>query len=295
VAVHWLECRPGFSIPRSMDCARFPAYEDFDLEGPALTDIVNVLELGRPPRWAWGAWFNAERRDVPLKMDPGLADRLAMRIYDSKRFVALVPAWRRQLIEWLTEIDDIEDQVSTIAWLAETVLAKFIPIPRSVLTFTSGLKRTLDNAEQLLALGTMSRRSKSEWHSKRREIAAGKRAARGRLAQLVQWFRENWGNLLEAGQATNTWFDVGIVLGPIMGYIEDGLWTAGKKTLDNYLIAADAFMPGFRETYWEHLSAYGEAIDDRWKELYEGAQLITTDTLEKLLADPALGFGAVPE
>lgn len=286
MAVHWIECRPDFWMPRALDCSRFPRYEDWDPELPAWTDIINVQGFGRPPRWAWGAWFAALNADRPLKMDQGLAEQIAVRMYDSKRFITLVPRWRRDLIALLTEIDDIEDQVSTIAWLAETVLAKFIPIPRSILNFSQGLRRLLDGAEQIIALGTMTRARKTELNAKRREIAAAKRGARTQLAKYIDWFRHNWGNLLEAGQATNTWFDVGIVLGPIMGYIEDGLWTAGKKTLDNYLIAADTFMPGFREAYWEQLDLYGQAIDDRWTELYEGATLITTDTIEALMRPP---------
>lgn len=267
-----------------MDCARFPPFADFDPTLPDITDIINIYDYGRPPRWAWAAWYAAERADRPLTLDAGVAENIALRVYDAKRFVALVPAWRRQLIEWITEIDDIEDQVSTIVWLAEIVLAKFIPIPRSVLALGQRTSRLLDDAQKVLGLGSVSRRSKSEWHSKRRELAAAKRGARTRLAQLIIWMKENWGHLLEAGQATNTWFDVGIVLGPIMGYIEDGLWTLAKKTLDNYLIAADALMPGIRESYWEQLSAYGEAIDDRWAELYEQSTLFTTDTIETLMS-----------
>lgn len=292
MATHWSLCQHDFWLPRAMDCARFPPYDDWNPNLPAWTDIINLQGYGRPPRWAWSAWFAAQRADRPLKMDAGLAEQLATRIYDSQRFKHLVPKWRRDLIALLTEIDDIEDQVSTIAWLAETVLAKFIPVPRSVLSFTHKLREVLDGAEHVLALGTMSRRSKSEWHGKRRELAAAKRGARTQLAKYIEWFRLNWGNLLEAGQATNTWFDVGIVLGPIMGWVEDGLWTAGKKSLDNYLIAADVFMPGFREIYWEHLTAYGEAVDDRWAELYDGAVMFTTNTIEQLL-NP--GIAEIPE
>lgn len=269
MAVHWRECQPEFWIPREMDCSRFSAYDQWDPETPDFVDIVNLAGLGRIPKWAWAAWFKAHANDAPLNMDPGLQLELARRVYDSKRFVHVVPQWRRYLIDTLTEIDDIEDQVSTIAWLAEVVLAKVLPIPRSALNFANGLSRKLDDAQAILSLGFTSRSSKASWAGHQREIREAKRGARAKHAQLITWFKENWGNLLEAAQATNTWFDVGIVLGPIVGYVEDGLWTASKKTLDNYLIAAEAFMPGIRDAYWEQLELLGQAVDDRVDEIIE--------------------------
>lgn len=283
MAVNWIDCQPDFQIPAWMDCSRFPPYEAFDLELPDWTDVINIDGYGRPPAWAWGAWFTAQRADKPLKMDRGLAEQIAARVYSSQRMVHTIPAWRRQLIEWVTEIDDLEDQISTVAWLAETVLNKVIPIPRGVLSQVTQLRRMLDTLENTLGLTSLNRASKAEYAAKARELRAGKRRARGGLARLVSWLRENWGNLLEAGQATNTWFDVGIVLGPIMGYIENGLWDLLGRGLDGYLIAADALMPGFRDDYYNSWEEWQLRIDDAWDATFEnieqwGTQSFAGDT-----------------
>lgn len=278
---NWYECQPDFFIPTTLDCSRFPPYEDFDLELPDWTDVINIDGLGRPPSWAWAAWFNAQRRDAPLRIDAGLIEQVAARVYSSQRMVHTIPRWRRQLIEWVTEIDDIEDQISTIAWLAETVLNKIIPIPRGVLSQVTQLRRMLDTLENTLGLTSFSRASKAEFAAKQRELRAAKRGARTGLARTVTWLRENWGNLLEAGQATNTWFDVGIVLGPIMGYLENGLWDLAERGLDGYLIAADALMPGFRDDYYNSWADWQLAIDDAWAATFDTIDEWSTDAFTR--------------
>lgn len=270
--VHWIECQPGFWLPRSIECYQFPLYDDWNPDLPDWTEIVNLAGVGRPPSWAWGAWYTAQKADRPLKIDPGLAHAIAVRSYDSQRFVHIIPAWRRQLIEYVTAVDDIEDQVSTIAWLAETVLNKVIPIPRGVLSNVTQLRKMLDQLESTLSIVPLSRTSKSEYASKQRELRAAKRTARGNLARLASWLRENWGNLLEAGQASNTWFDVGIVLGPIMGYIEGGIWDLASRTIDNYVVAADALLPGFRDDYYASWAEWQQAIDDAWDATFENIE-----------------------
>ncbi len=60
---------------------------------------------------------------------------------------------------------------------------------------------------------------------------------------------------------------MGIVLGPIMGWIEEGMWGLARKTTDNYLIAVDALMPGYRDDFKRNA-----------EELYNAWQIANMDT-----------------
>jgi hypothetical protein len=117
---------------------------------------------------------------------------------------------------------------------------------------------------------TPFRGHKSEYEQCLKEINKAKQQQRERVAGLLDWFKQNWGRLLEAAQATNTWFGVGIVLGPIFAWIEEGLWGLAKKTVDNYLIAADAILPGYREDFWRNASELVRRVDEVWDQTWEG-------------------------
>ena len=95
-----------------------------------------------------------------------------------------------------------------------------------------------------------------------------KRGAREQKAGLLAWFQTNWGRLLEAAQATNTWFDVGIVLGPIMGYIDEGMWGFAQSTADNYNLAIEALYPGYTEERNRIGANIDAAIERSWDETW---------------------------
>jgi len=268
---YWQECHPGFSIPLSMDCGQFPEYTMPDPDLPDITDIIKIRDLlsTSTPRYAWMAWKSAQRNDRKLYLKPDIAEQIAWKNYDQARTIALVPAWRRQMTVWITELDNIEDQLSTILWIIQLLGKKIVPIPPGALGAADDVRVFIDAAEKGLAITGIGRRGKAEWHAARKKLNRDKRRAHSGLAKLTIWLRENHGRLLEAAQATNTWFDVGIVLGPIIGYLEEGLWRLAQATVDNYLVAADVLMPDYSFDFKRTANEYGEAIDKAMIDIVE--------------------------
>ena len=272
MADNWFECRPGFTIPNNVQCSQYAPYDDLDINLPEFGDVIVIGDMFRVPKWAWGTWYDAQRRDVIPKLSPGLLTAIADRTYEAQRYKAMVPEWRRWMVEALTEIDDIEDQVSTVLWMVELVGRKFLPIPRGVLSSANKVRRMLDDASNLLAGVQLSRKSKAEWKARQADIRRQKRKARSKLAKLMIWMKQNYGRLLEAGQATNTWFDVGIVLGPIFAFIEEGVWSLVAKTRDNYLIGVDAFIPGYGDDFRRQVKLMNDGIGDELIGVFETAK-----------------------
>lgn len=266
---NWFELHPGFEIPRNIDASQFPPYTDFDPDIPDPLDLIRLGDVLDIPSWAWAAWYSARNQsrlpNIPLRE----LEAIAWRKYGSARYVALVPQWRRALVELATEIDDVEDQVSTILWLLEWISGKFIPLPRSALSFADDLRKLLDTAQDVLTPISIGRGPKSQWGEHQAEARRKVRGARTKNAKIITWLQDNYGRVLEAAQATGTWFDVGIIIGPIFGFIEEGLWSLAQKTLDNYLVAADAILPGYSEDFYgnaEELTGQVETVMEEWWE-----------------------------
>jgi hypothetical protein len=268
--VNWIEIYPGFTLPRNILAAQFPEYGDFDPDLPDPLELLRLPWTDPIPKWAWAAWSAAERLDKLPTMDPDLLQALAWKKYGSARYVYLVPAWRRYLTSIATDIDDIEDQLSTILWILELLGKKIIPVPPGVLRGGDAIRRALDDAQDVLNFSGVARSDKSLWREKQRKRRASVREARTRTAKLAQWLAANYGRLLEAAQATGTWFDFGIVLGPIFGYIDEGIWGLANKTLDNYLIAADTVLPGYREDFYANADRLTTDLYDTMASFYEG-------------------------
>ena len=277
---NWNEVLPGFWLPNSWAWTeeRWPdytadAYVRALSDTPDISNIIKIRGYGQPEPRQWGAWFGAFNADKLIERESEFLAVIADRMYESARYKYLVPAWRRTLVEVLTEIDDIEDQLSTLLWVAETVTRKWIPIPAGLLHSAGKITATVDCAGKLVAGITPFRGAKSGYADCLAEIDRKKRRAREQKAGLIAWFQENWGRLLEAAQATNTWFDVGIVLGPIMAYVDEGLWGLTKATAENYLLATDALFPGYaqfaKETDQRINDAVAEAWDSTWGALDE--------------------------
>jgi len=290
---NWTETLPSWWTPYTLeyDEARWPDYADPAFtralsDTPDALDILAFLNYGQADRRAWGGWTAAFKADKPLAFRPDFHGPVADRLYETARYKFLVPAWRRAIVEVVGELDDIEDQISTILWIMEWITAKVIPIPKVVMNNAQRLQRTLDCAEKIVAGVTPFRFTKHEHTDCLRKIAAGKAGARDRRAGLLGWFRDNWGRLLEAAQATDTWFDVGLVLGPIMGYIEEGMWGLATQTTNNYLIAVDAVMPGYKEDFNRNAAELSAEVDLAWNDTWESLSSWTTDQIERFIPLP---------
>ena len=273
--INWYEPLPGFWLPRTWtyDRAIWPDYTDPNYvraleEAPDVGAMMVMRGIGEPARHAWGAWFGAFGADKPLKRGWQDLEMIAGKMYDTARYKFLVPAWKRAITNIVTELDDLEDQLSTILWVAETVSRKWIPLPKGLLNTAERVNTAVDCAGKAVAGIGYGRGAKSEYVECLSAKRRAKEIKRKQKAGLIAWFQENWGRLLEAAQATGTWFDVGIVLGPIYGWIDEGLWGATKATAENYLLATDALFPGYakwaRETDDEINRAVEQAWDDTW-------------------------------
>lgn len=284
--INWQETLPGFWIPSHWphDAARWPDYTADDYaralaDAPDPSAIISVMGYGQPDRRAWGAWLGSLSADRRLGAPSEFLFLVADRMYETARYKYLVPAWRRAITDVVVELDDIEDQLSTILWIAEWVTRKVIPLPKSLMNGAQRVQRSLDCAEKIVAGVTPFRSGKSDYANCLRNAQRAKDAAKTQRAGLLAWFKANWGRLLEAAQATNTWFDVGIVLGPIMGWIEEGMWGLAQQTTDNYLIAVDAVMPGYREHFHRNAAELSERVSTAWDETWENLSSWDTETI----------------
>lgn len=292
---NWYEAIPEFWLPNSKpyDAARWPDYstEFVAARMEAIDDYPALLvfhEYGKLQPKQWGAWFGGFACDKPTGWIEPFLGPVADRIYDMARYKYLVPAWRRALTKVITQIDDLEDQVSTILWIAEWLTKKYIPMQPGALNLADQVRHSLDCGEKMLAGITPFRGFKSEYANCRRSTTIATSTYRTRKAQLLDWFKQNHGRLLEAAQATGTWFDVGIILGPVMGFIEEGQWGMAKAVLDNYLVAADALWPGSRADFERNAEELSNKIDAAWDETWGSIESWDTDTI----IDQFPGFAA---
>lgn len=291
----WSEPLPGFKLPPNWiyDPVRWPDYTT-DLIASKLEEIDELGELfrvrgwGRPSSRAWGVWLRAERTGAPLSTEWIELQQIADLRYDQARYVYLVPAWRRAITTVIGELDNLEDQLTTILWVAEWITRKVIPLPKTLMNRAQQVRRTLDCTEKFVAGITPFRSGKSEYVDCLREKKRALRRAQNQRAGLLAWFRDNWGKLLETAQATDTWFEVGIVLGPVFGWIEEGIWGLAQKTTDNYLIAVDALAPGYRDDFWRSAQEISERVDEAWDTTWETLSSWDAETI----ADELPGFTA---
>ena len=273
---NWIEHYPGFWLPAtwSLDNDRFPNYTDPDFldkaggemvgsvegeDGKEITrrprvlgvdprDVLRLRGLTQPDKRAWGAWLGGFANDRPLKRGWPDLEHIADRTYSTARFKYLTPIWRQKIIALMTALDDVEDQLSTILWIVGWVAKKWIPKPLlGGLDKVKKVNDSLDCAGKALGGVGVGRGGKSDYMEC---IAAKQRRARAAIAQkkgLLAWLRSNWGQLLEAAQASGTWTDVGIQLGPIMAVVEDGWWGGMNSAATGYSELIDLVIPGYRE------------------------------------------------
>lgn len=166
---HWWQPLPGWWLPNDAvwDFFRWPDFTEADYtraleELPDPASLIRALDFGRADSRAWASWLAAFNTDRPLRFDWAFHGPVADRLYETARYKFLVPAWRRAIIGVVQELDDIEDQISTLLWILETVTRKFIPIPPTIMNQAQRLQRSLDCAEKMIAGITPFRLAKHE-------------------------------------------------------------------------------------------------------------------------------------
>ena len=276
--INWYQPLPGFWLPATWvaDRTRWPDYTDpgyirFLEEAPDVGAMLVLRGAGQPSKRAWGAWLTAFNNDKPLTRGWADLELIADKKYDTARYQYLVPAWKQAMTKLITEIDDLEDQLSTIMWVAEWVTRKWIPIPPKLLNTAQTINTSVDCAGKLLAGVDPFRGLKSAYAEC---IAAQRRkstAARAQKSGLLAWFKDNWGRLLEAAQATGTWGEVGIVLGPIFAWIDEGMWSLVSKSPEISNVAAESLFPGYgaavQAATTDLMQRLEQAWDDTWQQV----------------------------
>ncbi len=285
---NWYEALPGFWIPftKAWDPQRWPdyttpGYADVLEQHPDIENLIRFRGTTMPAKREWGAWLGAFTGDKKLSWSERFVGPVADRMYDTARWKYLVPAWRQAITKVIGKLDDVEDQLTTILWIAEWISRKVIPLPKSLMNRADRVRRTLDCSEKVLAGVTLFRSGKSDYADCLKKKSRDLEHAKNQRAGLLAWFKANWGRLLEAAQATGTWFDVGIVLGPIMGWIEEGMWGLAQKTTDNYLIAVDALMPGYREDFNRNAAELGASVSKAWDDTWGSLPSMDLSTIEE--------------
>jgi len=220
---------------------------------PEWDDVLHITPRTNPSaaqRRAWNAYLNATgQRETPVAKikerlgadrssgtlpetigDAELATLLRGRqIYQDMRG-SQIPEWRQEMIRALTMLDNIEDQISTVEWITRPLTSKWAPT-RWLSKVARRTTEVIDDLEQVLAGPTIAKALRKDRAARTRRRAGAR--ARGKASTLqaaASWLQENAGHLLEAGQATDTWFGVGISLGAIFGAIEE--------TQDRFIISA---------------------------------------------------------
>jgi hypothetical protein len=140
-----------------------------------------------------------------------------------------VPYWRQVAVGALTTLDNVEDQVSTVAWLGAAAINRIPVIGRALTGALRGTSTALDRMQQALSAPLPGRAAKNKHDRARRVDARRERGLVGGLQRGLGWMEQRQGKLLEAAQASDTWFGVGLTLGAVMGAIEETYWRTGAQ------------------------------------------------------------------
>src|SRR6266545_1018718 len=185
------------------------------------------------------------------------ADRACLRqrrLIAERAAASGIPEWRETLVGVVTALDNVQDIVATAAWLGG-------PLLRSMGRLGPWLHGEVQATAT--ALGTLERgiggplpggRAKHEHMNQRRADARRRTGVIGGLQRGMEWFGRSQGHLLEAAQASDTLFGVGLTLGAMMGALEETYWRTGKAA---YYIAMSSVNVVIAEL--AGLSAAGQA------------------------------------
>lgn len=140
-----------------------------------------------------------------------------------------MPEWRQKMVHVLTAIDDTQDIVQTIAWLGGPLLDRFGRIGRGA---HMGLRKTSDALnfiQDRLRDPRLLRKAKNRYMNERKRTAGNTKWKYRPKSKAGKWLMENWGNLLTAGQASDSILGIGIQLGAIYGSLENAVWDDGMQ------------------------------------------------------------------
>lgn len=165
---------------------------------------------------------------------PQLSDEALAAVASRAKFLddqanSSLPEWRKEMVKVVTTLDNIQDQISTISWITGPLLDKLGPKGKAIHAVADATAGAINWTQKLIAGPQPSSSKKHQRALNRSANARAKGGVAGTLQKGVEWVRRNQGHLLEAGQATDTWFGVGISLGAVFGALEETYWRTGTQ------------------------------------------------------------------
>ena len=172
--------------------------------------------------------------------ESGLPPAIALDLSRS-RFIAnqmsesQIPAWRQRLLRIVNALDNIQDDIATVAWIAGPVIRR-LPGGAVLNDIIQGTGTAISAIEHSIAgPNVLSRSAKRKALRNRPANANTRKGVMGFLQKGVGWLRANQGHLVEAAQSANTHLGVGLALGGIFAALEEvqdrgiaSAWNLGK-------------------------------------------------------------------
>jgi hypothetical protein len=169
-------------------------------------------------------------RDIfQLQNDPVFgSDDKAQRTADAKEALARspTPPALQEIGELLTTLDDVQDEAATLAivlMIAEKLAGRAIPGVGWVTTAADALN-------VIYALSSKATGSSLPGKRGKRAVVDKAKASPGGLTSRLEEMRRSGalkigvGDILQALQATDSMFGVGIQIGGVMGFLQDSFW-----------------------------------------------------------------------
>ncbi len=205
------------------------------------------VQVRRPITPATLVRLQREREDAP---DPAIAQadrdywRTRQRLIRQAQESG-VPYWRQVATSVVTSLDNVQDVASTLAWLGGPLLRSLGRIGTILhgeavagVSAAGWLERTLGGP-------VPGRAGKHKYTQQRPANARTRTGLIGGLQRGMEWFGREHGHLLEAAQASDTLFGVGLTLGAIVGALEETYWRTGQQLYYTALSAANVAIAEF--------------------------------------------------
>lgn len=215
---------------------------------PAWDSIIHVAPRYRFTRAEYDELRAADREHRPPNLtDEAVAALASRQAYIDAQANSALPEWRKSLVKTLTTLDNIQDQISTVVWLTGPIIDRLGKKAKAAHAVVDETGDAINFMQSIIAGPTPGRSGKNRRALARTANARTKGGVIGALQKGIGWLQKNQGHLLEAAQATDTWFGVGISLGSVFGAIEETYWRTGEQAYYEALTAlnvASAALPG---------------------------------------------------
>lgn len=76
-----------------------------------------------------------------------------------------------------------------------------------------------------------------------------------------------------------------------MGWIEEGMWGLAQQTVNNYLIAVDSLLPGYKQDFERNAAELSAEVDLAWEDTWAQVTEWTTDRIEDVMGPISTWIG----